>query len=136
MEREDIKETIPGFGIPKRELTKEEAEREITLERFRKFHYEAGEDFIDATGEGPELLFGGYLLCKYPEKSSQILAIVNEEGKFLEITSFCEVGGLGYDEKEDIDMVYQDFADFCNLTKHLKRRVNQVLIQVSEYYNQ
>ena len=130
-----MEETVTGFDIPLRELTKEESEREITLERFRRFHYDVGEDFIDCTGIGSELIFGGYLLHKYPEKSSQILDIINEKGKFLEITSFCEVDGLGYDEKEDIDMVYQDFADFCNLTVHLKKRVNQVLTQLVEYYN-
>jgi len=40
-------ETIVGFDIPKRELTEEEKNREITLDRFNEFHNKAGEDFCD-----------------------------------------------------------------------------------------
>jgi hypothetical protein len=128
-------ETVNGFDIPIRKLTEEEQSRDITLQRFKEFHYSAGEDFLDTTSEGDAKIFAGYLLHKYPKLSKDILDIVNEKGKYLEIRSFVELEPLDYNDKEDIEMLYQDFSDFCNLTEHLKRRVNQVLIQVKEYYN-
>jgi hypothetical protein len=33
------------------------------------------------------------------------------------------------------DAFYKLFAEFANLTGGLKKRINQVLIQVHEYYN-
>jgi hypothetical protein len=51
----------------------------ITWEMFREYHYSVGEDFFDQTGEGNHLIFGGYLLAKYPEFSKEILEICNSK---------------------------------------------------------
>lgn len=129
-----MQETVNGFNIPLRELTEEEKNREITLERFREFHYQAGEDFLDTTGEGNILIFSGWMLHKYPELSTDIIEIANSPHS--EIKSFIELEDeFGYDSEEDIDKIYIDFAEFCNITTALKERVNQTLIQVSEYYS-
>lgn len=118
-------ETIHGFDIPKRQLTEEEFNMEVTLERFNEFHYEVGEDFCDQFEPFfNEKVLGGYLLCKYPEKAEEIIEIINEG--FL--TDF------GSDVYEDEDGFYTDLAEFINLTVHLKRRVNEVLIIIKEYY--
>lgn len=129
-------ETINGFDIPKRELTTEEASRNITVERIRNFHYGSGEDFLDTTSEGNAQIFAGWLLHKYPEKSKEILAVVNNNGKYLVIADFNEIEDFEkYDDEIDMNSLYIEFVEFCNQTEHLKRRVNQVLIQVDEYYN-
>lgn len=97
----------------------------ITWERFRDFHYEVGEDFFDQTNEGNHLIFGGYLLAKYPEYSKEILEICNE--RYGECMSFREIPPLDYDDEKDIDYLYVEFAEFCNLTVHLKSRVDHIL---------
>lgn len=117
-----------------RELTSEEASRDITWERFRAFHYASGEDFLDYTGEGNLHIFGGWLLHKYPDYSSEILKVCNK--KFGGIPDFRELPPLGYDECKDVDSLYEDFAEFCNQTEALKKRVNKVLILTSEYYGE
>lgn len=126
-------EIINGFDIEKRELTEEEKTREITWERFKEFHYTAGEDFLDVTGEGNVLIFGGWLMHKYPELCPDILHILNSRN--LGMSDFIEFDQFGYCEEKDIDKIYQDFAEFCNFTGALKERVNQVLIQVNEHYS-
>lgn len=127
-------ETVNGFDIPLRELTEAEADRKITWQRFREFHYAAGEDFLDQTDEGNVQMFGGYLLAKYNEFAKEIIEICNN--RYAGIIDFREIEILGYDKGKDIDTVYCEFAEFCNLTVATKRRVNQVLIQVTEHYNQ
>lgn len=132
-------EYISGYEIPKRELTQEEATREVTFERFVEFHLEAGEDFLDTTGEGDAAIYGGWLLHKYPECSKDILDVMNKNRGYLEINTFLEVGGLYVDEgdgSEAYEKFYTDFSTFCNQTVHLKKRVNQVLIQLIEHYNE
>lgn len=124
--------TVNGFDIPLRKLTDEEKTRPVTWERFRDFHYAVGEDFLDQTGEGNVYIFAGWLLHKYPEHSADILRIVNK--KYAEIQNFNELEFLGYSDELDIDLLYCDFAEFVNLTGALKERVNQILIQVTEYY--
>lgn len=127
-------EEVSGFSIPVRELTKAEANRKITWQRFKEFHYAAGEDFFDTTGEeGNIRIFCGYMLAKYPEFRKEILEIAND--RFGSMLEFTEIEIFGYDEAKDIDFIYCEFADFCNLTEALKKRVNQILIQVTEYYN-
>ncbi len=72
-------ETIDGFDIPKRELTPEEANREVTLDRFHAWHAEVGEDFTDQFSSIDHKIYGGYLMAKYPNKSAEILAECNNK---------------------------------------------------------
>lgn len=123
--------TVNGFDIPLRNLTEEEATRDITWERFREFHYTAGEDFLDTTGEGNRLIFGGFLLARYPTYADEILKVCND--KYGCSADYLEI--IGFDNDKDIDTVYLDFAEFANLTSALKKRINQVLIQVVEHYS-
>ena len=131
----DIKneqEHIDGFTIPKRELTSVEANLDITLERFREFHYAAGEDFIDTIGGFlNEKVFAGWLMHKYPHYTKEIIAASNQN----DIYGIKEtVEQFDYDEKEDIDMIYKEVAEFANQTIHTKKRINQILVQIKEYY--
>lgn len=128
-----MSDTVNGFDIPLREMTEEELNREVTWERFREFHYAAGEDFLDQTGEGNEKVFGGWLLHKYPNHSAEILDVVNST--FGSCLDFREIEPLDYDEEKDIDKLYIDFAEFTNQTVAQKHRVNTVLIIVTEHYN-
>jgi len=121
-------ETINGFDIPKRELTEEEASREVTLERFQEWHHEVGEDFTDQFSNINEKILGGYLLAKYPHKAKEILFELNT--KYAEAQNFQGI----YEDDLDGDKFYTDLAEFINLTESLKKRVNQVLIQVMEHY--
>jgi hypothetical protein len=120
-------ETIDGFDILKRELTEEESTREITLERFQEWHCSAGEDFVDQYENINAQIFGGYLMCMYPNKSSIILNALNK--KYPSVQSLKNIY-----ENDDDDKFYTDLASFINLTVALKKRVNQILIQVVEYY--
>ena len=130
-------ETIDGFNIPKRELTQEEATREITFERIQDFHRDAGEDYLDICSLDiqAEKIFLGFLLAKRPDLAKEILSVANGNGDYSYIDSefyelFEETPGnyLG-------DAFYKLFAEFANLTGGLKKRINQVLIQVHEHYN-
>ena len=126
-------ETIVGFDIAKRPLTEEEQNREITLERFNEFHYKAGEDFCDTCGSFMNhLIIGGYLIAKHPEISLELLKVCND--KYDETLGLMRV----YEDKlsdENNEIFYADLAEFANLTKGLKKNINQVLIQISEYPN-
>jgi len=125
-------ETINGFDIPKRELTQEEATREITLDRFNKFHTEAGEDFCDTCGSFiNHRILGGYLIAKHPSISLQILGVLNNKyGDALELLQLYQ------EELEDEsgDLFYSELAEFANLTVGLRKNINQVLIQLAEHY--
>ena len=131
-------ETIDGFGIAKRELTQEEATREITFERICDFHHDAGEDYLDicSLDNQAEKIFLGFLMAKRPDLSKEILSVANGGGgechyinsEFYEL--FEENPG-----NYSGDAFYKLFAEFANLTGGLKKRINQVLIQVHEYYN-
>jgi len=124
-------ETVYGFDIPKRELTEEEATREVTLERFQLFHREVGEDFVDQFPYVNVKIFGGYMMAKHPELSTEILKILNNKwGEVLDIEHLIDET---FDNK-DCDKFYTELAEFINLTGNLKKMVNQVLIQVAEYY--
>ena len=127
-------ETIDGFDIPFRELTEEEANQTITWERFRDFHCEVGEDYLDQTGHGDIKILVGWLLHKYPDFSLDILDVVN--CKYPSLNDLIELECYEYDEDRGVDPFYDDFAEFCNQTKHLKRRVNTVLILAMEAYGQ
>ncbi len=124
--------TIPGFDIPKRDLTDEEALRAITLRRFRDFHYAAGEDFVDSVGGFlNEKVFAGWLMHKYPHYAEKIINASNVDDIF-ELKETIEQ--FDYNEDEDIDMIYEEIAGFANMTKKTRERINQVLIQIEEYY--
>jgi len=125
--------TVNGTTIEERPLTEEEATRVITWQRFKEYHFAIGEDFLDQTGEGDVKVFGGWLLHKYPEYSDDILFLMND--KWSEVMTYRELDILDYDDDKDIDKLYVDFSEFCNQTTHLKKRVNQVLIQVVEHYS-
>lgn len=129
-------ETITGFSIPKRELTQEESERKITWERIRDFHYAAGEDFLDTTSYGNPLIFAGWLLHKYPDLAEDIIKVMNDSLLRFEIMDFArEIDDeFGYDDETDIDKIYYEYCEFVNLSPYLKKKINQVLIQVKEYY--
>lgn len=131
-------ETVNGYDIPLRKLNEEESTREISVERFREFHYAAGEDFLDGQSEGPVqgFIFGGWLIHKYPAMSKEILDHINENIEYLDMHCFKDIDFLGeYIKDEDIDQIYFEVAEFANQTEALKKRINQTLIQVCEYYN-
>ena len=132
-------EMIEGFDIKKRELTEEEANKEVTIERFDEFHNEAGEDFVEANlalfGFVNHHVFGGYLMAIYPDMSSEILKVCNDKfGETLKYLHMYEETFGEEDYYEAQTKFYTDLAKFINLTGVLKKRVNQVLIQVSEHY--
>lgn len=129
-----MEEIIDGFDIPKRELTEEEATRDITLERFNNFHYSAGEDFCDQVGYIIDhKVLGGWFLHKYPAEVSTITEVCND--RFGEALGFQELDVYtDPDGHTNFDLFYTDLAEFINVTTRLKRRVNQILIQVDEYY--
>lgn len=98
----------------------------VTWEMFRDYHYSVGEDFFDQNSNINHLIFGGYLLAKYPQYSKEILEVCNS--KYGECQNYRdEIEPLGYDEEKDIDYIYVEFAEFCNLTEHLKDRVIKAL---------
>lgn len=119
-------ETITGFQIALRELTQEEASREITLDRFSEFHYLVGEDFCDLCGSFiSHKVLAGYLIAKHPEFAPEYLDVCNDK--------YGEAIDLMLDSDKD-DEFYSDLAELANLTVNLKKNINQVLIQVAEYY--
>jgi len=70
------------------------------------------------------------MLAKHPDWCAEILEICNDNyGEALNIEHLYVDKGLTEDE------FYTDLAEFINLTVALKKRVNQVLIQVAEQYN-
>lgn len=138
MENEDeiIDETIEGFEIPFRKLTEEEALRPITLSRFSDFHIEVGEDFVDQIGSVNDkkiaLLFAGFAMAKHPEWRSELLSQCNQTNVYTQLIQ--EVYADNTSESDCGDTFYSDFAEFLNLTIESRKRVNQILIQVAEYY--
>ena len=127
---DDEEETLDGYDIPLRKLTEEEAARPITLDRFNDFHADVCEDFVDQFGNIDIKVLSGYMMAKHPELSKEILEVCNDEyGEALGIKHLFEDNGLTE------DAFYTELADFINLTVNLKKRVNQILIQIYEYYN-
>lgn len=125
-------ETVDGFDIPLRELTEEEATREVTFERFDEYLKEVGEDFCDQHGNTIDVkVLTGFLLAKRPEWNKELLEALNS--KYTEPLSMLHV----YEDmiaEDGFIPFYTDLAEFINLTGALKKRVNQILIQVTEYY--
>lgn len=116
-------------------LTDEEANREITLERFTDYHHTVGECFVDQHGFVDHKIFGGYLMCLHPQWSKEILKVLNDKyGEALGLLHIYE-DELGSDDEIGWNMFYTDLAIFANLTGNLKKNINQILIQEDEYYN-
>lgn len=127
-------ETITGFDIPVRPLTDEEASRDVTLERFNNFHADAGEDFADTCGLTINpYVFVGFLMAKHPDWSHGLVDCINKGGDANSLRNFY-IDELGSTIEAE-DAFYTDLAEFVNLTKYAKKRVNQILIQIDEYYN-
>lgn len=123
-------ETIDAFNIPKRELTDEEATREVTMERISEFHIAAGEDLVDQVGHLVEVkTFGGWLMHKYSDKWEEIVDLMNSGGGVQRLMEF-------YEDFEDGDEgFYKDLCEFLNHTKATRKRINQILIQVTERHS-
>lgn len=136
-------ETIEGFNISKRELTEEEAIREITLDRIINFNNEVGEDFLDQVGslnnDKIALTFCGFAMLKHPELSHEFLKATNRGHVYTQVLKEVyddNMEGFNSENMTNIaeETFYSDFAEFLNLTEYSKKRANQVLIQVAEHY--
>lgn len=118
-----------------RKLTKEEKKQEVTLERFQEYHVAVGEDFIDQHEFGNPHVFAGFILAKYPQRADIILGITNDD-------NFCSIQQVMWaydipeyeDEDMQLDAFYRDYAEFVNLTRYSKEKVNEELIKAYEYY--
>lgn len=136
-----MKKTIRGFDIEKRELTKEEASRIVTWRRFRDFHHSAGEDFLDTFNLSTRntLAFLGYLIPRHPEFCKDISDLLIKEypciSDLYDTSNVDLYNTFGFCPNKGIDLIYVDFALFCNDHYNLQKEVNQELIQVDEYYN-
>ncbi len=122
------------------QLTEEELNLDISLDRFNEYHWAVGEDFVDQNESIVDYkVYAGWLLHKYPEKASLILSCLNDTSWYSSVQGFqhrvfCkdeESGG----EEDEMDNFYTDFAEFLNLTGAAKRRVNTVLVREDRYYN-
>lgn len=134
--------TVDGYDIPLRELTNEEASRAVTVDRIQKYYYAAGESFID-THESiiDAKLFAGWLACENKQLALQIWKCSNEGGKYgpclNSLMNIMEEKYGHWDGDNDTTgwyKFYQAFSNFVNTTVITKKRVNQVLIQICEYY--
>jgi hypothetical protein len=126
-----MEEIVDGHDIPLRELTEEEATRDITLDRFNDYMCTVGEDFVDQHCICNAQVLGGWLLGKHPKYKLEICEVLNDspiEQDFLHL--YVE----NYNDNAE-DEFYIDFAEFLNLTIAAKKRVNQILIQIDEHYN-
>lgn len=121
------KTTIDGFKLPKRELTEEEATRDITPERIREFENHVGEDFIDQYDHlfNAEIV-AGFLLARHPHKATELLEWAS--GDHASLNDLSEI-------IEEDDRRLQDICDYINLTVNLKKRLNMNLIVVVEHYS-
>jgi hypothetical protein len=126
-------ETIDGFDIPTRELTAEEASRDLTPDRIRDFEIDAGEAFLD---QFDHLLntqaIMGFLMARHPDKASQLLAMGNQ--KYATLNDLNEIFVPEWSEENHCKML-QDICDFINLTVNTKKRMNTNLIVHYEHYN-
>lgn len=120
---------VTGFSIPIKQLAEEQYKQDITLERIQDFHYEAGEDLLDTMGVGMYVtkLVAGFLMCKYPHLANEINTCGNSD--------ICSIYNLFQDYfDEEGNTFYEDFCEVINYTEITKAKINQVLIQVEEYY--
>ena len=130
-EKDYIVKDVDGFGIPWRQLSEEELNQDITFDRIDDYHGEVGEDFLDQHSSlSNRHMVLGFMLAKFPEIAEEILKEANSR--------YGSANGLyyslPYDEGEAYEKFYTAYAEFCNLTVHTKRRVNQILVQILEHY--
>jgi len=126
--------TVNGYNIPLRELTEEEATRDITLDRFNDYMCTVGEDLVDQHESIVDYkVYGGWLLARYPEKNLEILRCINDSWPSVQSMMYEVFDAEG--EDNELNVFYTDFAEFLNLTGAAKERVNQILIQIDEHYN-
>ena len=115
-------------------LTAEQKKLPITWERIREYHYTVGEDFFDQGNDGNGYIFSGWLIAKYPQHFEALCAISNDAGFSICAYDYDDI--LGEDMEKDIQVVYIEYADFCNHTVALLEEMNQVLLETVELYNQ
>lgn len=130
-------ELLEGFDIPKLKLTEEELNQDITWERFRKFHYTVGEDFLDNFNFSPKIthLFAGYLIGKCPNRAADILSVL-DDADYPSLEIFKELDFLFYSEEKDLELIYVDLAEFANFTKGFKGILNTIFLSTEGYYNE
>ena len=126
---------LDGSSIPLRELTTEEAEREITFERFHEWMCEVGEDFVDQHAYGDARIFLGFVIAKYFNLSKKLLDMFNKGQRLFHIQDILHFfeDEFGHDEV-GFEKFYTIYADFINHTEHTKKKVNEQLIITMEYY--
>lgn len=130
-------EHLHGYSIPVRELTPEEANRELTPERFSEFMGEIGEDFLDGRGGGyiPFQVFAGYLIAKEPHLAKEIIEELNNPyGEMLGLQDIINehYDPEGSDWEKPFNILYTYICDFCNMTVNTKMKINRQLIQILE----
>ncbi len=121
---------VPGFDIKLRQLSQEQYMCPITLDRIYKFQQDAGEDFLDTLGFNIYVtkLVSGFLMAKYPEIASKI-----NEASAYNLYDVYKVFDDNY-ELSGKDF-YKGFCEVINYTDITKARINQVLIQIEQYYS-
>lgn len=138
-DKESEVEKLQGYNIIARALTKEEAQMDLTIDRFNQYHKLIGEDFLDDRGGGyiPWRVFAGYLMAKEPQLFDKLLDILNDDyGEMLTIQElFEEQFGEWSDEKEcGYTKLYAYICEFVNKTQNTKYKINRQLIQILENY--
>lgn len=134
-----------------RDITKEEAQLEITVERINQWMRDAGEDFEDYnSGLWHDKVFAPFCMALKLDKewSKELLRYMNEEGGYFGVKDIYEEM-WSRDLKEDEEHLYDDekyyhwehdyYTDLCkfiNQTDSTKARVNKELINHFEYYNE
>lgn len=106
-------------------LTKDQESLEITEERINWYLSTVGEDFMDQNEKiVNHAVMCGYLLAMC-DKSKAAAILKNLNGNKFWSDLMEEIG---------IDEFYKCFCKLCNLTVHLKKRVNEILISMENYY--
>ena len=121
---------VPGFDIKLKQLSQEQYALPITLDRIYKFQQDAGEDFLDTLDFNIYVtkLVAGFLMAKYPEIASKI-----NEASTYNLYDVYKVFDDNYElSGEDF---YKGFCEVINYTDITKAKINQVLIQVEQYYS-
>jgi hypothetical protein len=131
---------LEGYSIPLVQLTDEEYSRDITLDRIIDHCCTVGEDFFDSHCTIINFeLFAGFLIAKLPNKAKEILEIVNKSSDLNDLSLIFESDYKDRDYTwiyEAQNKIYELFCELVNYTTHTKAKVNQILIQIDNYYNQ
>lgn len=102
----------------------------LTVDRVIDFEMDMGEAITDMVSCGNPTVFGGFLLGRLPEKSKEILSVVNS--KYCDDFSNYQEEVFASDvEQAADDDGFREFmghlVDFINLTEHTKKRVLELL---------